>query len=33
MSKIPIFAGFDVTEILMLAAGVLVLGAITFVSL
>ena len=33
MSKIPIFAGFNAAEILMLAASVLVLGAITFVSL
>jgi len=33
VSKEPIFAGFDVAEIFMLAAGVLVIAAITFVSL
>ncbi len=33
MSKVPIFAGFDAAEILMLAAGVLVATVITFVSL
>ena len=33
MSKATIFAGFDTAEILMLAASVLVLAAITFISL
>ena len=33
MSKIPIFEGFNAAEIFMLAASVLVLGVITFVSL
>jgi hypothetical protein len=31
MSKVPIFAGFDVAEILMLTASVAVIAAITFV--
>jgi hypothetical protein len=33
MSKATIFAGFDTAEILMLAASILVLAAITFISL
>jgi hypothetical protein len=31
MSKVPIFAGFDFAEILMLTASVAVFAAITFV--
>jgi hypothetical protein len=33
VSKVPIFAGFDGAELIMLAASVLVIAAITFVSI